>query len=387
MLNEVLFLVNIHDVYRFSQRENRLTAFLALALEHHKSFVTKFFELINVQIVDSQAISISLQSREDESIPDATIYINKKKSYFIESKLGSSIDSNQIFSHIKSGKQRITLICITGGVLPPDGINQAIQKASKKEQGLIKWVSWRQIYQTIQGMPEEVLQDEMVSSLRESLEYENLVGFTGYQSSEIQSLQGFVAKYDIFLLKIDQLLDDITLSLNMKDKEIVLTRFVRDGRATSGLDTISFCDFAFSFSDWENCGNDATEDWVRETGSLAGISFYFDEMYLRVWGRVAHDTVKQIDNEEIWKKVLDTFSSKVYFIDLLTKEARNFEKVQVDKALDLREDIIVIDFAKDYGFQDLLIKKPDRVVRTLTNDVLWILNLFKQKGWFTLQAS
>jgi hypothetical protein len=380
-------LVKIHDVYRFSQKENRLTALLALTLEHHKPLLLKFFELINAQLDDSKVISFSLQNREDESIPDATIYVNKKKSFFIESKLGSSIESNQIFSHIKSGKQRIPLICITGGVLPPDGVEQALQKADKKEQELIKWVSWRQLYQTIQGMPEEILRSEMVSSLRESLEYENLVGFTGYRSSEIQSLQGVVSGYEIFLTKIDQLIDDVTISLSMKDKEIVPTRFVRDGRATSSLDTISFADFAFSFSDWEDCGYDATRDWVREPGSLVGISFYFDEMSIRVWGRVAYDTVKQIDNEENWKEVLDVFSSKGYVIDLLTNAARSFEEVEVDKAVDARENIIVIDFAKDYSFHDLLSKKPDRVVRTLTNDLLWILNTFKQKGLFTLRVN
>jgi len=57
------------------------------------------------------------------------------------------------------------------------------------------------------------------------------------------------------------------------------------------LDTIRFWDYAFSYKDWEDCGYNATREWVREEGSFAAISFYFEEAKVYVWGRATYGTI------------------------------------------------------------------------------------------------
>lgn len=381
---EGFYLVSIHDVYRFSQKENRLTALLAFALERQKLLLERFLELFGYPTEKIGQISITLQEREEDSIPDATVYMDKKKMVFIESKLGPWIDANQVIGHIKSGKGRIPLVCITSGVTRPEGISQALEKLSGREKDLIRWISWRQLYQTTTNIPEEIVKAEEVSSLIQSLEFENLVGFTGYESEELKDLSVFVSRYNTVLLKISQLTEDIELSLSSKDKSIKRIRFVRDGRSTGGLDAISFCDYAFSYEDWEDCGYDATRDWVREEGSFAAISFYFDEAKAYIWGRATYGTIDRVAKES-WDDILNAFGSKGFTISLLTKEARDFEDLEVDRALERlkKETTKVLDFTHEYDFDKILLQKPNRVVSSLANEMSWILNFFKRKGMFT----
>lgn len=74
-----VILVSIHDIYRFSQRENRLTALLTFALERQKQISNLFLELSEYPVGEYASFTITLQQREEDSIPDATIYINGKK--------------------------------------------------------------------------------------------------------------------------------------------------------------------------------------------------------------------------------------------------------------------------------------------------------------------
>ena len=380
-------MVSIHDVYRFSQKENRLTALLAFALERQKLLSERFLEMSDQLIEKFDSISVALQEREEDSVPDATVYLDKEKTFFIESKLGSWIDADQVISHIKSGKGKIPLVCITGGVTKPEGIDQASEKLSENERNLIKWISWRQLYQIIKNMPDEVAKTMEVSSLIQSLEFENLVGFTGYKSEEAKDLSGFVSRYNTFLSKLSPLMEDVQLSLSSKDKTIKLVKFVRDGRSLSP-DVITFCDYAFSYENWENCGYDATRDWVREEGSFAAISFHCNEEKVYAWARSTYGTIEKVE-EESWEEILNNFDSRGFSISLLSEGARDFEDLEVKRALErLKEGKVkVIDFKKEFDFEKILLQKPNRVISTLTNEVLSTLRFFKQKGVFALKAS
>lgn len=378
-------MVSIHDVYRFSQKENRLTALLAFALERQKALSEMFLELSGYSTKKFNSISIELQEREEDSIPDATVYVDKKKAFFIESKLGSWIEADQVINHVRSGKGEIPVVCITGGVAKPEGIDEASRKLSESERNLIKWISWRQLNQSIRNMPDEVVKTMEASSLIQSLESENLVGFTGYKPEEVKDLSGFVLRYNTLLSKLSPLMEDVQLSLSSKDKAIKLFKFVRDGRSLSP-DVISFCDYAFSYENWADCGYDATRDWVREEGSFAAISFYFDEEKVYAWARATYGTIEKIEPES-WKDILNHFNSKEFTISLLSEGARDFEDLDVERALERLKGgkVKVIDFEKEQNLREILLQKSNRVISTITDEVLSILKFFKNKGVFTLK--
>ena len=378
-------MVSIHDVYRFSQKENRLTALLAFALERQKALSEMFLELSGYSTKKFDSISIKLQEREEDSVPDATVYVDKKKAFFIESKLGSWIDANQIINHIKSGKGKIPVVCIIGGIAKPQGLDDASRKLSESERKLIKWISWRQLNQSIRNMPDEVVKTMEASSLIQSLESENLVGFTGYKPEEVKDLSGFVSRYNTLLSKLSPLMEDVQLSLSSKDKVIKLSKFVRDGRSLTP-DVISFCDYAFAYEKWANCGYDATRDWVREEGSFAAISFYFDQEKVYSWARATYGTIEKTEPES-WKDILNHFDSREFTISLLSEGARDFEDLDVERALERLKGgkVKVIDFRKEYNLRDILTQKPNRVISTLVNEILSILGFFKKNRVFTLK--
>ena len=379
-------MVSIHDIYRFSQKENRLTALLAFALEGQKHISKLFLELCEYPVREFTSFSVTLQQREEDSIPDATIYIDGKKKLFIESKLGSWIDSSQILSHIRSGKRKIPLVCVTGGIEKPEGIDEATEKLGEKEKSLIKWISWRQLYQSIINLPDEIVNKMAVSSLIQSLEFENLVGFTGYKSEEVENLSKFLERYDTFLAKLTPLMEDVQVSLSSKNKKIKLVKFVRDGRSMIP-DVITFCDYAFSFDTWENCGYEATRDWVKEEGSFAAISFYCDEETIYIWGRATYGTIEKA-KEDSWIEILKSFESKGFSFNLLSEGARDFEDLEMERAMErLKEGKVkVIDFVKELDFNKVLLQKSNKVINALTNEVLSILKSFKQKEIFTLKT-
>jgi hypothetical protein len=105
-----------------------------------------------------------------------------------------------------------------------------------------------------------------------------------------------------------------------------------------------------------------------------------------VWGRAAYGTIDQVP-EDLWEDILNTFNSKGFTITVLTKEARDFEDLDVEGTLDaLNKGIMkVIDFSHEFDFKNILFQRPDKVISTLTNEILWILKYFKEKGIFTLQ--
>ena len=69
-------MITTHNIYRFSQRENRLTVQLMLALETNKvSFLKRFLELCQINMLGNSLKSMvaKLQESEEESTPDAAL--------------------------------------------------------------------------------------------------------------------------------------------------------------------------------------------------------------------------------------------------------------------------------------------------------------------------
>ena len=236
------------------------------------------------------------------------------------------------------------------------------------------------------NIPPEIAKSEEVSSFVRSLESENLVGFTGYKPEELEGLSGFVSRYNVVLPKASQLVEDIELSLSSEEEGIERIRFVRDGRSTTGLDSISFCDYTFSHKDWKDCGYYATRDWVDEEGSFAAISFLFDEAKVQIWGRAAFSTIESVDKES-WEDILKKINDNGFYISLLSEGAKEFEDLEVERALDRFTEgaVKVIDFVHEHSLEEKLLEKPNEVVDELANELLWVLRFLEQNEIFTLK--
>lgn len=104
-------MVTIFDIFRFSQKENRLTAQLARSLElYDRTVLLRIFlnrvDLQSLKDDDLDRIRFELQEKETDSIPDATAYVDSRRIFFIESKLWTDISEDQILSHVESGRRR-----------------------------------------------------------------------------------------------------------------------------------------------------------------------------------------------------------------------------------------------------------------------------------------
>lgn len=122
-------MVTTYDIYRFSQKENRLTAQLMLVLETNRiPLLERFLELCQIDCKGKNLdfMTTELQDVEEESKPDAAVVENNgQKILFIESKLKGKVDPNQLVSHVRSGKGNVPVVCISRGKVEPPEIEEA----------------------------------------------------------------------------------------------------------------------------------------------------------------------------------------------------------------------------------------------------------------------
>lgn len=89
--------------------DNSTKALINLFENCSHDIVIAFLNEVRISINTCEKVSYDLQVANDESRPDALIIINGQ-SIFIESKIDSPLDKNQIFSHLQSGEIAF-LIC------------------------------------------------------------------------------------------------------------------------------------------------------------------------------------------------------------------------------------------------------------------------------------
>jgi|GEM_PF-1794738 len=164
------------------QIEDNTTKALVNTLENsEKNLLVCFLSALNIATKGDERVYYDLQVAEDTSRPDAVIQVGNK-SIFIESKVDSSLDGDQIERHIESNKNGY-LICIT-----PREENKEI--VNKIESGNAKFISWRDIYLLFRSWSDEAKDEKSKFVVQEFLAYLeaiNMAPFNGWEKRDFEA--------------------------------------------------------------------------------------------------------------------------------------------------------------------------------------------------------
>jgi len=168
-------------------------------------------------------IEIQLQVPEDESTPDATLFLHDERILFIECKVESPVDGSQLISHARSGQGKIPVVCISSGNIRPAEIENATEALLKEGYGqtLIRWISWKQIYTDLLDFP-EIWEKYEVAGLIRSLENENLFGpkLEAFKQDELSNISGFVKLYPNIFDNARQFVRSVIECVQKKDPNV-----------------------------------------------------------------------------------------------------------------------------------------------------------------------
>jgi hypothetical protein len=129
--------------------------------------------------------------------------------------LGDSIDPGQIENHFEGGKGKkpiFLVLCITAGLEEPKSIQIASTRLrAKGESPDIRWVSWRKIYRLFKELPSSLNDDRatfLLSSFVETLERENLSGFTPFKKEQFLAVEEATPAFNETIQKWNLLMDE-----------------------------------------------------------------------------------------------------------------------------------------------------------------------------------
>lgn len=271
-------MVDISDVVRFDNLEDRLTAQFITTLENSAADIVlrHFLEAINFDLDfkrDLNGVQFGLQIRGGSRIPDAKIE-GRNFLIYIEVKLGDSVDSSQIIGHFEGGKgkkQKFCVLSITSGVYAPQGVKDADSKLRERgEAPNIRWISWKKVYESMKRSEKEVKDEKerfLIKSFNSTLEKQGLVGFTGFEEDEFAAAIEPIERYTNLLRKCNQLMYEVAEEL--KKSSVKQVGYHRDGLSQKKLDLPTYASYFFNKDDWEP----ASFKW--EKGSAAIIAFSF----------------------------------------------------------------------------------------------------------------
>jgi len=164
------------------QIEDNTTKALINTLENsEKNLLVCFLSALNIATKGDERVYYDLQVAEDTSRPDAVIQVGKK-SIFIESKVDSSLDGDQIERHIESNKNGY-LICIT----PREEDKEIVNKI---KIGNAKFISWRDIYLLFRSWLDEAKDENSGFIVKEFLAYLeaiNMAPFNGWEKRDFEA--------------------------------------------------------------------------------------------------------------------------------------------------------------------------------------------------------
>jgi hypothetical protein len=351
-------LVTTYDIFRFSSKEDRLTAQLVYTMKSTNYFLREFLKLCGeLDIPNLEKISSQLQVVEDESRPDVVIKDGSEQILYIESKPFQKASAHQLVQHVNSGKELVPVICITGERGFPKEVKQAqeILKEQGCQRDLIRWISWKDIYYTLKSLPEDVLSKPEVMGMIESLQSENLAGFLGYKNGELRTATEFVQRYKETVKKTERLMQDVTNFLEQKNSNIITSSYHPTKE--------HYCIHIFYFRGWKTCG----ETWQESIGSFAGIKNDFENGRFEIYARIGLETIrKHCDSDEKFSKMLDdiekAFTDKFGSRTLFAPIGETLECYIL------------------YSFNDdSLYLNPEKVVEKFSNDVFWILKFLQER--------
>jgi len=367
-------LTTTFDIFRFSQKENRLTAQLMLVLEANKNTLLKrFLEMcfMNQHIKNLDQIKIRLQVVEGESTPDAVLFQNDKEALFIECKLESRIDKSQLISHVKSGEGKIPVICISSGNTEPMEIGDANENLSQLgyNQTLIRWVGWKQIYAELLSLHPEMREKYEVAGLISSLENENLSGprLRAFKQYELSDISHFVRLYPNIFDNAKQLIQSVIEYVKEKDPNVEIDYKTRPSYPISEEMTARFRH--------------------RETEYHAFVCFDFGQAHIWLaWGNLLVKQLKNLTDTQM-ETLLAGIKEKSFKLE--SYEEGELREVPNDpKIIRGLEEERWAYFSHYYYFDDeRFYKAPFEIVKQFGDEILLMLDFFKTLGLYTQQRS
>jgi len=365
-------MITTYDIFKFTQKENRLTAQLMLALEMNKDpLLKRFLELcqLDCHIRSLDPIKSRLQAFEDASTPDAVLFRDQEKILFIECKLKGSIDTNQLFSHISSGKGSIPVVCVSRGKVEPEEIKQARENLVKQgfSQSLILWIGWQQIYTELVNLPRRMQEKPEIAGLIASLESEDLAArtFRGFKKEEMMNVTQLLMSYSAIFENTKQLLRDIIEYVKEKDSTIIVLEdkphFLTRDSIFGGI----FCWFAHA--GWRTYHANLTFDFYERHICLA-------------WKNIEAKQLKAVNSSQLENHLMDLKKKNVR---LETDKHGKLEELRTVEDLKEIEDKSSVQFSCYYFFDnEILYKKPEDVVKGFAEDILWMLDFFGTRGLY-----
>jgi len=164
------------------QTEDNTTKALINTLENsEKDLLMCFLKNTGIDIKINDKVAYDLQVSEELSRPDALIQIDKYN-IFIESKIGASLDKDQINKHLKSISDGY-LICIT----PSDKDRDIVQQIKKSN---LRFISWKEVYLVFKeqfGKTKDEKTNFLIKQFLEYLEAINMAPFSGWDKKDFEA--------------------------------------------------------------------------------------------------------------------------------------------------------------------------------------------------------
>ena len=362
-------LVSTYDIFRFRQKENRLTAVLTLALEANKDTLLKrFLERCSMSqyLKSLDKINIDLQSREDGSTPDVTLFHCGDRILFIECKVESPIDEDQLVSHARSGQGKIPVVCISSGNIKPAEIEAATRELLKEGyyQTLIRWIGWKQIYTDLLDFP-EIREKYEVAGLIRSLENENLSGakLQAFKQDELSNISKFVKLYPNMFDNARRFVRSVVEYVQEKDPNLEIE-----------FKTHSYVPLTDVITARLRHKN------MEEYNSI--ICFNFGEARIRLGWDLRVKQLKYLSDTQM-EKLLGRMEKGVFKLE--SYEGTQLQEIPNDPEImkKLEEDRWAL-FSRYYYFDDeRLYRAPYEIVKQLGEDLILLFNFFMELGLYT----
>ena len=245
-------MVDFSNVVQYDQKENRITAQFIATLENSSREHVLVPFLNELGINDSGDVHFSLQVQENESRPDAEI-IGDYFHILIEVKVSSKVTDEQLIRHYngcKTRKSKIIILAITQDLEEPEGVKKA-RTALKEKNADVKWLGWNQIFKLIESIQTKLTDEKsifLVNSLKNTLEQNELSGFTMFEENEFINIKNVYQSYASTLNKFNQFIKDLEFLL--EKRKIKRCYFERSTLGNDLLGLINYITYGYNKSEW-----------------------------------------------------------------------------------------------------------------------------------------
>lgn len=339
-----------------------------LALETNRvPFLGRFLELCQIDYKDKNLdlMTTQLQPFEEESTPDASIMENNgQRILFIESKLKSGVNPNQLVSHVRSGKGNVPVVCVSSGKVEPPEIKEA--RRSLTQQGfsetLIRWISWEQINAELNSLAYVLPGKPEIEGLRKSLESESMATptFKGFTRGELVEASQFAKSYAAIFLNSKQLLQDVMEYVQGKDENIETWGVSPQSTKSPIMEKMSV---GFRYAGTQQ--------------RQIVLTFDFSKACVYQRSELTAKQLKDLAASHL-ENILADLNKGSFKLEGYSQG--NLEEVADPETLKQLPDEIGVSFSRYYYFSDdALHKNPQELVKVLGDGILWMLDFFKTR--------